>query len=225
VRIVAPRIAVLVTKKKSAVGTLLQVCKKIALIPFNATLTIAVESKDDYLHGEKNDLLLWREVRCGLRIVLHMGDLTQMKKIIAIAIAATMLLSTVATAGPKGFSRPGGGYTSGNKMFRSTPSAVPKSNVNPGATQGKTGTIQDLGLNPTAKTPADALKSKAGTPGTGPQAATPTPQPAAPAFGGSGGLFGGSWLSWAFLGYLFGRHQQPTMHQPTGEIELVPDPD
>ncbi len=148
-----------------------------------------------------------------------------MKKLIAITIALTMLFSTAAIAASKGFSRSGGGYTSGNKMLRSSPASPPTSNVNPGASQGKTGTIQDLGLNPTAKTPADALKSKTGPTGTGPQAATPGPQPAAPAFGGSGGLFGGSWLSWAFLGYLFGRHQQPTTHQPTGEIELVPDPD
>jgi hypothetical protein len=149
-----------------------------------------------------------------------------MKKLIAFAVALSMLVSTAAVAAPKGFSRSGGGYTSGNKMFKSTP-ATPGSQVKPSAPQGNTGTIRDLGVNPSAKTPADALKNKAGAPPTGAaaQGSPQVPQSTAPAFGGSGGLFGGSWMSWAFLGYLFGRHQQPATHRASGEIELVPDPD
>jgi len=150
-----------------------------------------------------------------------------MKKIIALSLALAMLITTTAAiAGPRGMSRSGGGATSGNKMFRSTPSQPPIQQMKPGTQQGKTGTIQDLGLNPSARTPGDALKGKAGAPaGAGAQAGPQMPQSTAPAFGGSGGLFGGSWMSWAFLGYLFGRHQQPATHKAAGEVELVPDPD
>jgi len=157
-----------------------------------------------------------------------------MKKIVALSLALAMLITTTAIAGPRGASRSGGGVTSGNKMFRSTPAQPAIQQMKPGTQQGKTGGIQDLGLNPSAKTPGDALKGRAGAPpagagappaGAGAQAGPQAPQSTAPAFGGSGGLFGGSWMSWAFLGYLFGRHQQPATHKAAGEIELVPDPD
>lgn len=190
-------------------------------------MAIAVYHEEDYLVSGQEHLSSAGYVRTGLINIENIGDPTEMKKTIALVLAFAMLITTAAIAGPKGFSRSGGGYTSGNKMFRSTPSTPQGSHVTPGATQGKTGTIQDLGLNPSAKTPADALKNKTGTPPptAGAQAGPQVPQSAAPAFGGSGGLFGGSWMSWAFLGYLFGRHQQPTAHKPAGEIELVPDPD
>ncbi|MBI4966093.1 MAG: hypothetical protein HY913_22630 [Desulfomonile tiedjei] len=146
-----------------------------------------------------------------------------MKKQVAIALAVVMVLTSVALAlaGPKGVSRGSGGYTSGNKLYTPKPvqPAVPQ--AKPGDVSGKAGGIQDLGLNPSAKTPADMLKGQSAT-GAAPGAAVG--QQAAPrsAFGGSGGFFGGSWMSWAFIGYLFGRHQQPVSHKAAEEIELVP---
>jgi hypothetical protein len=146
-----------------------------------------------------------------------------MKKQVAIALAVAMVFTSVALAlaGPKGVSRSRSGYTSGNQLYspRSVQPTTPQ--AKPGDVTGKTGSIQDLGLNPSAKTPADMLKGKSST-GTTPGATAG--QQAAPtsAFGGSGGLFGGSWMSWAFLGYLFGRHQQPVSHKAMEEIELVP---
>jgi len=153
-----------------------------------------------------------------------------MKKQVAIALAIIMVLTSVALAlaGPKGISgsRSRGGSTSGNQLFRSKPvqPAVPQ--AKPGEVQGKTGGIQDLGLNPSARTPADMLKGKSAPGGTA-GAGAPAGQQAAPrtAFGGGGGWFGSNWMSWAFIGYLFGRHQQPVTHRSSGEIELVPDSD
>jgi hypothetical protein len=74
--------------------------------------------------------------------------------------------------------------------------------------QPQTGTVKDLGVNPSSKSPIDSVKSPTTTP---PTAAAPSPGPAqqAPApsagfFGGGG--FGSSWMNWAIIGYLFGRH-------------------
>jgi hypothetical protein len=148
-----------------------------------------------------------------------------MKKQVAIALAVIMVFTSVALAlaGPRGSfgARGRGGYTSGNQVFKSRSSQPVTPKAKPGEAQGKTGGIKDLGLNPSAKTPADMLKGQSSTGG------TPAGQQAQPraSFGGSGGWFGSSWLSWAFLGYLFGRHQRPATHRSSGEIELVPDPD
>lgn len=153
-----------------------------------------------------------------------------MKKQVAIALAVIMVLTSVALAlaGPKGSlgSRGRGGHTSGNQLFKSRSAQPVAPQAKPGEVQGKTGGIKDLGLNPSAKTPADMLKGQSAPGGTA-GAGAPAGQQAAPraAFGGGGGWFGSSWMSWAFLGYLFGRHQQPASHRSAGEIELVPDPD
>jgi len=149
-----------------------------------------------------------------------------MKKQVAIAVAVIMVFTSLALAGPRGASRSrgGGGYTSGNNLFKSRPVQPATPQAKPGDVSGKTGGIQDLGLNPSAKTPGDILKNRSGTAANAPSGQQ-VPPAAAPAFGGSRGWFGGSWMSWAFLGYLFGRQQQPASHRPSEEIELVPDPD
>ncbi|WP_041286544.1 hypothetical protein [Desulfomonile tiedjei] len=126
--------------------------------------------------------------------------------IAVIAAVAFVSMPMLASAGPKG--------RSGFKPPRS--SAIP-------GDQGKTGTIKDLGINPSTKAPSDMVKSKppesaaGAVPGAG-----MAPQAPTSAFSGGGG-FGGSWMSWAFLGYLFGRHQHPSKPAEK-ELELIPDP-
>lgn len=143
------------------------------------------------------------------------------KKIMAAAIAFLMISApALVLAGPKGFSG-----SRGSSAFKSRPSTTQSSPaVKPGE-QGRTGTIQDLGVNPSAKSPADLVKNRpmAETPGGMPQGAGPVPQSAAPGFFGSGG-FGSSWMTWGFLGYLFGRSHQTTQNPVEKELELIPDP-
>lgn len=123
--------------------------------------------------------------------------------IAALAFASMPVLASAASKGRSGFKPP-----------RS--SAVP-------GDHGKTGTIKDLGINPSTKAPSDMIKNKppesaaGAVPGAG-----MAPQAPTSAFSGGGG-FGGSWMSWAFLGYLFGRHQQPSKPAER-ELELIPDP-
>jgi hypothetical protein len=122
-----------------------------------------------------------------------------MKRLLAITVALVLITAPLAYAGPRG----GGGRSS----FGST--KMPKSFQQP--TQHQTGTVKDLGLNPSSKSPIDSVKKPstvpptAGSPApsaTGP--AQPAPAPTAGFFGGGG--FGSSWMNWAIIGYLFGRH-------------------
>jgi len=121
-----------------------------------------------------------------------------MKRLIAIASVMLLISASFAVAGPKG----SGG---GKGAFRSSPPA--KTFQQPA--QPQTGTIKDLGVNPTSKSPGDTLKNRpapagtAQTPG-GPASAQPTAAPTAGFFGSS--WFGSGWMNWAILGYLFGRH-------------------
>lgn len=142
----------------------------------------------------------------------------KMRKQIISLVCVTMLTSSVAVAGPKGAIRGfRGGATSGSDNFKSrnvTPTPDGSSVKN---TSGRTGTIQDLGFNPSSKSPIDSLKGNPGTsstPGTPPAANAPVPHQTAPGFFGGGG-FGSSWFSWAFLGYLLGRNQQPAHAKPS----------
>lgn len=138
-----------------------------------------------------------------------------MKKLIATAVVCLMISApTLALAGKKGFSGSRGSSAFSSKQVKpSDPS------------QQKTGSVQDLGVNPSAKSPADMIKNRsaAEAPAGAAPGAAPLPQSTAPGFFGSGG-FGSSWMTWGFLGYLFGR-QHHTPHQSAErELELVPDP-
>ncbi len=138
-----------------------------------------------------------------------------MNKFVAVAVACLIIgAPTFASAGSKGFS----GFR-GSSAFKSRPVKP----VDP--SQHKTGSIQDLGINPSAKSPADMIKNRSiAEPQTGAApGAAPAPQSPAPGFFGSGG-FGSSWMSWAFLGYLFGRHHQAPHKAVERELELIPDP-
>ncbi|MBI5252677.1 MAG: hypothetical protein HY912_24540 [Desulfomonile tiedjei] len=151
------------------------------------------------------------------------GYMMATKKLIA-AIAVFLLISApaLALAGPKGFSG-----SRGSSAFKSRPSPSQGSSaVKPGEQgQPRTGTIQDLGVNPSTKSPADMVRNRPGTetPAGMPPGAGPAPQAAAPGFMGSGG-FGSSWMTWGFLGYLFGRGHQTTQKPMEKELELIPDP-
>ncbi len=117
-----------------------------------------------------------------------------MKKLLGITLALLLISGSPIVAGSKGF---GGG-----KGFR--PSAPPRSLHQPGPP--KTGTIKDLGVNPSSKSPIDSVKNRPGTSPT-PMAGPSAPAPASGFFGSS--WFGSSWMNWAILGYLFGRHTGP----------------
>jgi len=117
-----------------------------------------------------------------------------MKRLLAIIITIVLISAPLAYAGPRG----GGG--------RSSFGGASKSFQQPA--QPKTGTVKDLGINPSSKSPIDSVKKPTTTP---PTAATPAPGPAQPAPAPSAGFFGGggfgsSWMNWAIIGYLFGRH-------------------
>ncbi len=123
-----------------------------------------------------------------------------MKRLLAISLALILISASPLIAGSKGF---GGGRGS----FR--PATPPRTLQQPG--QHKTGTVKDLGVNPSSKSPIDSVKGR--TPTTpGPVAGAGTPQAApAPASGFFGSSwFGSSWMNWAILGYLFGRHTSPS---------------
>ena len=115
-----------------------------------------------------------------------------MKRLLAISLALLLISASPLIAGSKGF---GGGKGS----FRP-------------ATPPKTGTIKDLGVNPSSKSPIDSVKGRSTTT-SGPVAGAGTPQ-AAPASGFFGSSwFGSSWMNWAILGYLFGRHTSPNSEE------------
>jgi hypothetical protein len=122
-----------------------------------------------------------------------------MKRLLAVTIALVLITAPLALAGPRG----GGG---GRSSFGS--GKMQKSFQQP--TQPQTGTVKDLGLNPSSKSPIDSVKQPSTVPptaaspapgGVGP--ATPAPAPTAGFFGGGG--FGSGWMNWAIIGYLFGR--------------------
>ncbi|HTY22184.1 MAG TPA: hypothetical protein VMC85_03585 [Desulfomonilaceae bacterium] len=118
-----------------------------------------------------------------------------MKRLLALGLALLLVSASPAFAGFKG----GGG----SRSFR--PSTPPKTLHQPA--QPQTGTIKDLGVNPSSKSPADALKSRSTTTGPSPVASGAGAPQAAPASGFFGSSwFGSGWLNWAILGYLFGRH-------------------
>ncbi len=73
-----------------------------------------------------------------------------MKKLIAtMVVCLLMSVPALALAGPKGFSG-----SRGSSAFKSRP-------IKPSDTsQSKTGTIQDLGVNPSSKSPADMVKNR-----------------------------------------------------------------
>jgi hypothetical protein len=121
-----------------------------------------------------------------------------MKRLLAISLALLLMSASPLMAGSKGF---GGG----NRSFR--PSTPPRTLQQPG--QPKTGTVKDLGVNPTSKSPIDSVKGRSATT-PGPVAGAPqaAPAPRSSFFGSS--WFGGSWMNWAIIGYLFGRHTSPT---------------
>ncbi len=130
--------------------------------------------------------------------VFSIGDNFIMKKLLGITLALLLISGSPIVAGSKGF---GGG-----KGFR--PSAPPRSLHQPGPP--KTGTIKDLGVNPSSRSPIDSVKNRPGTsptPMAGPSAPQAAPAPASGFFGSS--WFGSSWMNWAILGYLFGRHTGP----------------
>jgi len=117
-----------------------------------------------------------------------------MKRLLALGLALLLISASPVFAGFKG----GGG----TRSFR--PSTPPKTLHQPA--QPQTGTIKDLGVNPSSKSPADTLKSRSTTvpPPAAGAAAGPQAAPASGFFGSS--WFGSGWLNWAILGYLFGRH-------------------
>jgi len=124
-----------------------------------------------------------------------------MKRLLAISLALLLISASPLIAGSKGF---GGGKGS----FR--PATPPRTLEQPG--QPKTGTIKDLGVNPSSKSPIDSVKGRSTTT-SGPVAGAGTPQ-AAPASGFFGSSwFGSSWMNWAILGYLFGRHTSPSSEE------------
>ncbi len=136
------------------------------------------------------------------------------KKLIATAVVCLMIGAPTLALAKKGFSGSRGSSAFSSKQVKPSD-----------PTQHKTGSIQDLGVNPSAKSPADMVKSRSATesPAGAAPGAAPVPQSTAPGFFGSGG-FGSSWMTWGFLGYLFGR-QHHTPHQSAErELELVPDP-
>ncbi len=118
------------------------------------------------------------------------------KKLIAVAVAFLMISApALVFAGSKGFSG-----SRGSSAFKSRP-APGSSAVKPGDQgQSQTGTIRDLGVNPSTKSPADMVKNRPETPAGMAPGAGPVPQSAAPGFFGSGGGFGSSWMTWGFLG-------------------------
>ncbi len=126
------------------------------------------------------------------------GDNFTMKRLLAISLALLLMSASPLIAGSKGF---GGG----GRSFR--PSTPPRTMQKPA--QPKTGTIKDLGVNPSSKSPIDSVKGRSTT-APGPVAGAPqaAPAPASGFFGSS--WFGSSWMNWAILGYLFGRHTAPT---------------
>jgi hypothetical protein len=124
-----------------------------------------------------------------------------MKRLLAISLALLLMSASPLIAGSKGF----GGA---KRSFR--PSTPPRTLQRP--VQPKTGTVKDLGVNPTSKSPIDSVKSRPTTT-PGPVAGAPqaAPAPASGFFGSS--WFGSSWMNWAILGYLFGRHTAPTSEE------------
>jgi hypothetical protein len=148
------------------------------------------------------------------------GDLMVGRKLIATAAVLLMISApALVLAGSKGFSG-----SRGSGAFKSRP-APSSSSVKPEQGQSRTGTIQDLGVNPSTKSPGDMVRNRPGsdpsgmTPGAGPM-----PQAAAPGFFGSGGGFGSSWMTWGILGYIFGRSQSHPQKTAEKELELIPDP-
>lgn len=144
-----------------------------------------------------------------------------MRKQIVFVVCVAVITSSVAVAGPKGGMRGfRGGGTTGGDVFKSRNVTNPPDGSSVKNTSGRTGTIQDLGINPSTKSPIDSLKGSPGassTPGTPPAANAPVPHQTAPGFFGGGG-FGSSWFSWAFLGYILGRHQQPAPAKPSDNV-------
>jgi len=138
------------------------------------------------------------------------------KKAVAIALCLVMTAGTFALAGPRGSGR------SGSSIFKSRTSPPPASSVRPTEAPGKTGTIKDLGVNPSTRSPIDSVKTPQTTGGpAAPVGATPAPAAPSSSFFGGGG-FGSSWMTWGILGYLLGRQHHPTTTQKVEEIELVP---
>jgi hypothetical protein len=131
------------------------------------------------------------------------GDNFTMKRLIAISLALLLMSASPLLAGSRGF----GGS---KRSFR--PSTPPRTLQKP--VQPKTGTVKDLGVNPTSKSPIDSVKGRSATT-PGPVAGAGAPQAApAPSSGFFGsGWFGSSWMNWAILGYLFGRHTAPTSEE------------
>jgi hypothetical protein len=124
-----------------------------------------------------------------------------MKRLLAISLALLLISASPLIAGSKGF---GGG----KGFFR--PATPPRTLQQPG--QPKTGTIKDLGVNPSSKSPIDSVKGRsATTPNPVAGAGTPQAAPASGFFGSS--WFGSSWMNWAILGYLFGRHTSPSSEE------------
>jgi len=144
-----------------------------------------------------------------------------MKKVIAISAAFLMISASIsAFAGPKGFSG-----SRGSSAFKSRPAPTQGNTAVKPSDQGqsRTGTIQDLGVNPSTKSPADMVKNRAPEAPSG-VSPGPAPQAASPGFFGSGGGLGSSWMTWGILGYLFGRSHQPAHRTVERELELIPDP-
>ncbi len=73
-----------------------------------------------------------------------------MKRLLAISLALLLMSASPLIAGSKGF---GGG----NRSFR--PSTPPRTLQQ----QPKTGTVKDLGVNPTSKSPIDSVKGRSAT--------------------------------------------------------------
>jgi hypothetical protein len=123
-----------------------------------------------------------------------------MKRLLAISLALLLISATPLIAGSKGFS-------GGSRSVR--PSTPPRTLQKP--VQPKTGTVKDLGVNPTSKSPIDSVKGRSTT-APAPVAGAPQAAPA-PRSGFFGSGFGSSWMNWAILGYLFGRHTSPTSEE------------
>ncbi len=152
---------------------------------------------------------------------LPRSEIMAMRKLVAITVAFLMISApALVFAGSKGFSG-----SRGSSAFKSRP-APGSSAVKPGDSgQSQTGSIRDLGVNPSTKSPADMVKNRPETPAGMAPGAGPVPQSAAPGFFGSGGGFGSSLMTWGFLGYLFGRSHSTTPQRTVEkELELIPDP-
>jgi hypothetical protein len=123
-----------------------------------------------------------------------------MKRLLAISLALLLISASPLIAGSRG----GGGAK--RSVRPSTPARTLQKPVQP-----KPGTVKDLGVNPASKSPIDSVKGRSTT-APAPVAGAPQAAPArSSGFFGSG--FGSSWMNWAIIGYLFGRHTGPSREE------------